>query len=278
MKHLKKPAFFLSFCFALGLAAQGRDDKNNEKIKADTPEAIAAQAEKDWHNPDYRPYVKSFEELVKLGDDYAENKFRLSLANYNTGQSLIFKMRQEIQRFKEEQAEKIKLNEKWYWQTIDRRAWENRYITRKKLEAKLKAVTYYTRAMNHLDTIQNKKFRESERFKDLQANVYRQWIIQQYDLRNIPQTINVLERYITLAPKYDSEVPAHKYLASAYGVKEKILVKYGAGTEQELNFYKKKKNQHLLKAAELKYGKDKPEYEKILELVNRDEVLSIDIK
>lgn len=278
MKHLKKPAFFLSFCFVLGLAAQGRDDKNNEKIKADTPEAIAAQAEKDWHNPDYRPYVKSFEELVKLGDDYAENKFRLSLANYNTGQSLIFKMRQEIQRFKEGQAEKIKLNEKWYWQTIDRKAWENRYITRKKLEAKLKAVTYYTRAMNHLDSIQNKKFRESERFKDLQANVYRQWIIQQYDLRNIPQTINVLERYITLAPKYDSEVPAHKYLASAYGVKEKILVKYGAGTEQELNFYKKKKNQHLLKAAELKYGKDKPEYEKILELVNRDEVLSIDIK
>lgn len=278
MKHLKKPAFFLSFCFVLGLAAQGRDDKNNEKIKADTPEAIAAQAEKDWHNPDYRPYVKSFEELVKLGDDYAENKFRLSLANYNTGQSLIFKMRQEVQRFKEGQAEKIKLNEKWYWQTIDRKAWENRYITRKKLEAKLKAVTYYTRAMNHLDTIQNKKFRESERFKDLQANVYRQWIIQQYDLRNIPQTINVLERYITLAPKYDSEVPAHKYLASAYGVKEKILVKYGAGTEQELNFYKKKKNQHLLKAAELKYGKDKPEYEKILELVNRDEVLSIDIK
>lgn len=278
MKHLKKPAFFLSFCFVLGLAAQGRDDKNNEKIKADTPEAIAAQAEKDWHNPDYRPYVKSFEELVKLGDDYAENKFRLSLANYNTGQSLIFKMRQEVQRFKEGQAEKIKLNEKWYWQTIDRKAWENRYITRKKLEAKLKAVTYYTRAMNHLDTIQNKKFRESERFKDLQANVYRQWIIQQYDLRNIPQTINVLERYITLAPKYDSEVPAHKYLASAYGVKEKILMKYGAGTEQELNFYKKKKNQHLLKAAELKYGKDKPEYEKILELVNRDEVLSIDIK
>ena len=278
MKHLKKPAFFLSFCFVLGLAAQGRDDKNNEKIKADTPEAIAAQAEKDWHNPDYRPYVKSFEELVKLGDDYAENKFRLSLANYNTGQSLIFKMRQEIQRFKEGQAEKIKLNEKWYWQTIDRKAWENRYITRKKLEAKLKAVTYYTRAMNHLDSIQNKKFRESERFKDLQANVYRQWVIQQYDLRNIPQTINVLERYITLAPKYDSEVPAHKYLASAYGVKEQILVKYGAGTEQELNFYKKKKNQHLLKAAELKYGKDKPEYEKILELVNRDEVLSIDIK
>ena len=271
---------FLAFAqlFAQNNAAnnQGQPADQNAQGENKTEEDLAREAEKKWHNPDYRPYVKSFEELNKLSDDFAKNKFRLALSNYNTGRSIIFKMRQDVQRFREEEAEQKRLNEKWYWQTIDRKAREERIVGRKKQEAKLKSVTYYTRSINHLDAIQNRKFRESDEFKELMADVYRDWIIQQFDLGNIPQTIDLLERYIALDPKYDNEVPPHKYLASAYGFKENVLNKYSAGTEQELNFYKKKKNQHLLKAAELKYKKDSPEYEHILELVNRDEIIAID--
>ncbi|MCS6984168.1 MAG: hypothetical protein NZM25_03440 [Leptospiraceae bacterium] len=237
--------------------------------------SIADEAEAKWHNPDYRPYLKSFDDLIRLSDAYAENKLRLALSNYQTGRSIIQKMREDVQRFKDEAAEAKNLNEKWYWQTLDRKAREERIIQMKKQEAKLKAVTYFTRAINHLDDINNKKVRESEKFKELQADVYRDWVIQQTDLGNIPQTIDILERYLKIDPKYEQEVSPHRYLASAYAFKEAVMTKYNAGTEQERLFYKKKKNEHLLRATELKYRKDSPEYEQILDQVNRDEIIAI---
>lgn len=241
----------------------------------DEAQKIADEAEAKWHNPDYRPYVSSFDNLIKLSDAFAENKLRLALSNYQTGRSIIQKMREDVQRYREESAETKHLNEKWYWQTVDRKAREDRVVAMKKRKAKLSSVTYFTRAINHLDEIQNKKVRESDEYKDLTANVYRDWIIQQYDLQNIPQTIDLLERYIKLDPRFEKEISPHRYLASAYGYKEALLLKYDQGTESERLYYKKQKNEHLLRATELKYEKDSPEYEQILEQVNRDEVMAI---
>lgn len=266
----------LAIFTATTVIAQGATD-NNEKTEEEKNEELAKadEAEAKWHNPDYRPYISSFDDLVKLSDAYAENKLRLALSNYQTGRSLIQKMREDVQRFQEEAAEAKRLNEKWYWQTIDRKAREERIIFGKKQKAKIKAVTFFTRAIKHLDDIQNKKIREKDEFKDLTANVYRDWVVQQYDLGNIPQTVDLLERYIKLDPKFEKEVSPHKYLSSAFAFKENLLTKYDAGTEQQRLFLKKKKNEHLLRAAELKYGKDSPEYEEILEQVNRDEVIAI---
>lgn len=235
----------------------------------------ADEAEAKWHNPDYRPYIASFDELYKLGDDFAKNKIRLALSNYQTGRSIIEKMKEDVQRTKEEWADAKYLNEKWYWQTIDRKMREDRILMDKKNKAKIKAVTYFTRAINHLDEIQNRKYKESDEVKDLTANVYRDWIIWQYDLGNIPQTIDLTERYIKLDPKFEQEISPHKYLASGYGFKENVAEKYNKGTEPERIFYKKNKNKHLLRATELKYKKDSPEYEHILELVNRDEIIAV---
>jgi len=250
-------------------AAKPADPKAAEK-----KENPAEEKEAKWYNPDYRPYVASFDELYKLGDDFANNKFRLALSNYQTGRSLLDKMKEEVQRNKEEWADAKYLNEKWYWQTIDRKMREDRILIEKRNRAKIKAVTYFTRAINHLDEIQNRSFREKQQMKDLTASVYRDWIISQYDLGNLPQTIDLLERYLKIDPAFETEISPHKYLASGYGFKEAVAEKYNKGTEAERIFYKKNKNKHLLRATELKYKKDSPEYEHILELVNRDEIIA----
>jgi hypothetical protein len=184
-------------------------------------------------------------------------------------------MREEVQRYEREQKEAYHLAEKWYWQTIDRVNMENRVINRKKRVAKLAAITYFTRAINHLDEIKNKELTEHPEYKKLLSNIYRHWVINQYDLRNIPQTIDILKRYINLSPEFEQEFPAHKYLASAYAFKENMIKKYKVGSEQQMEFYKRKKNEHLLRATELKYGKNSPEYQQIVEIVNRDEVIAI---
>lgn len=238
-------------------------------------ETVADENEEKWHNPDYRPYHKAFDELIKLSDAYAKNQLRLALSNFQTGRSIVLKMRENVQRFREESAETKRMDEKWYWQTVDRKAREERYISRMKQEAKLKAVTYFTRAINQMDQVQKRSVRESTEFKDLLSAVYRDWIVNQYDIGNIPQTIEILERYLALDPIYEKEVSPHKYLTNAYAFREKELQNYGSVREQESLFYRKKKNEHLLRATELKYQKGSPEYEHIMEIVNRDEVIAI---
>lgn len=262
-----------SLLWAQGGAAPERGQE--ERRAQDAFQEEQREAELKWHNPDYRPYYDAFDNLVKLSDAYARNKLRLALANYQTARSIIMKMREEVERFKRERAEARYFHEKWYWQVIDRKRQEERIIARMKREAKLKAVTYLSRAINHLDDIKNKRVRESEEFKNLLANVYMHWVINQYDLGNLPQCIDILERYIALDPKFEREVAPHKYLVSAYAFQERLLSKTGKAPEQQILYYKKKKNEHLLRAAELKYGKDSPEYRHIVELVNRDEIIAI---
>ena len=267
-----------SLIFAQGQEQAQQQDKSKETTTSDAESAEVqgtAQIESKWYDPDYRPYISSFDDLSKLSDAFSRNKLRQALANYQTGKSIIQKMRDEVRRLGEDSDELRHLDEKWYWQTMDRKSREERVMDKVKLDAKLKSVTYFTRAIYNLDEVKSQKIIESDEYKKLLSAIYVDWVVNQYDLGNITQCIDILERYIALDISFEKEAPAHKYLASSYGFKEKVLVKYNAGTEQERVFYKKKKNEHLLRAAELRYKKDSPEYAQIVDLVNRDEIIAV---
>jgi len=69
-----------------------------------------------WKNPDFAGYNKAFEDLHKLSKAFANNKYRLALSAYQSGMNTILKMRENIEQYRKEQAEKKRLDEKWYWQ------------------------------------------------------------------------------------------------------------------------------------------------------------------
>jgi hypothetical protein len=227
-----------------------------------------------WKNPDFAGYNKAFEDLHKLSKAFANNKYRLALSAYQSGMNTILKMRENIEQYRKEQAEKKRLDEKWYWQKIDRKANEERYIQREKMAAKLAAVTYFTKAINHLDEIKNPDLREEKAYKTLLSSVYRAWIMAEFDTQNYPQCIPIIELYLELDVN-EKEYPAHKYLASCYSFEENTLKKYKAGSDDQVQKLKNKKNVHLLRATELKYGKGSVEYKHIVDMVNRDEVISV---
>lgn len=227
-----------------------------------------------WKNPDYRGYYKAFADLHKLSRAFANNKYRLALSAYQSGMNTVLKMREGIDLYRKEQAEKKRMNEKYYWQKMDRRAREEAYIHKEKMAAKLAAVTYFTKAINHLDEIANPDLRERKEFKTLLSAVYRAWVVSEYDTDNLPQCIPILELYLEIDDN-ELEYPAHKYLASCYAFEEKTLKNYGKASTDQLAKMKYKKNLHLLRATELKYGKGSIEYKYIVDLVNRDEVISV---
>lgn len=253
-----------------------KDEQQTEPFK---PELVPEKApeyspvEKLWKNPDYKAYYNAFEELQKLSTAFANNQYRLALASYQSGMNTLIKMNEKVTAFKNEQASKKRLDEKWYWQKIDRKASEDRFVGREKMAAKLKAVSYFTKAINYLDEIKNPDLRERPEYKTLLSYVYRSWIMVEYDTLNYPQCIPILELYLEI-DKNELEYPAHKYLANCYAFEENVLKKVG-GPEDQINRFKTKKNTHLLRATELKYTKDSVEYREMVKIVNKDEIVSV---
>ena len=226
-----------------------------------------------WKNADYQNYDNSFAVLHRLSVAFANNKYRLALSAYQSGINTVIKMREQEEVLRKESEEKTRLNEKWYWQITDRKAREERQISIMRRKAKVEAVTHFTRAIHHLDDVLNKELRERSSFKRLLSSVYRNWIMNQFDLGNLPQCISILELYLQI-DENEKEYPAHKYLSQCYAFQEKLLKKYNAGTEDQIFRFRYKKNVHLLRATELKYGKDSVEYKHIVNLLNRDEIIA----
>lgn len=243
----------------------------------DEQKAVRARnlkAEEVWKNADYRDYDASFTELHRLSKAFANNKYRLALSSFQSGVNAIIKMRDEVELFRKQSAETKRLNEKWYWQVVDRKAQEERAIGRMKRRAKMESVTYFTRAINYMDEILNPDLREKEPFKRLLSAIYRNWVMYQYDLQNLPQSIPILELYIEI-DQNEKEYPAHKYLSQCYAFQENMIKKYKMGTEDQMFRFRYKKNVHLLRATELKYGKESAEYKHVVNIVNRDEIISV---
>ncbi|MBW7858442.1 MAG: hypothetical protein H3C43_09155 [Leptonema sp. (in: Bacteria)] len=232
------------------------------------------KAEELWKNADYRDYDPSFTELHRLSKAFANNKYRLALSSFQSGVNAIIKMRDEVELFRKQSSEAKRLNEKWYWQVVDRKAQEERQIGRMKRVAKMEAVTYFTRAINYMDEILNPDLREKEPFKRLLSAIYRNWVMYQYDLGNMPQSIPIIELYLEV-DQNEKEYPAHKYLSQCYSFQENMIKKYRMGTQDQMFRFRYKKNVHLLRATELKYGKESAEYKHVVNLVNRDEIISV---
>jgi hypothetical protein len=252
--------FVCGALFSQGAAQPAAAEKKDELISEDS----------GWRIRDFRPYVKAIKELEKLNKEYSENLLKLAIDEYSTGIDILDDMENDILRMKTSNQNKKYLNERWYWQEIDRKNQELRQIARMKVEAKIKSVTYFTRSINYLDEIQNVDVRQDPRYINFQSRLYQVYVSTQYDLHNFKPCIPILERFITLTEENKKDVWAYKYLASCYGYLEMVLAK-NKGTEDEIVKYRSKKNRNLLQSVELQYGVESPHFKQIQDLVERDE-------
>ena len=242
------------------------DTLNEEEKKAYNQKLYTKEL---WKNVDYRNYDKNYDILYTYSNTYINNKYKLALAAYQAGISSMIKMREQEAVIRQENQSKLRLYERWYWQTLDRKNRDRRTISDLQLRAKARAVVYFTRAIKHLNDISNKEVRAKSSFQRLLSSVYRNWVLNQYDLKNLVQCIPVLELYLQIGEN-DKEYLAHQYLSQCYSFKERMLKKGNAGSEEQLNGIVIKKNRHFLRAMELRYGVDSPEYNNVMKMLNKD--------
>lgn len=253
----------LSLCLVANAQQQApKGDQQKEAIKEEVT---------GWRIKDFKPYIKAIQELEKLSKEYSDNLLKLAIDEYSTGIDILEDMDNDVNKLIETNQKNKNLQEQWYWQEIDRREQEKRQIAMMKFEAKTKAVTYFTRAINHMDEITFEEVRKDPKFVNFQIRLYQAYVSTQYDLYNLKPCIPILERYIEINDQTKNDVWAYKYLSSCYGYMEGVLLKYKQGTEQEQLQYKQKKNMYMLRAAELQYGIDSPQYKHLREIVSKDE-------
>lgn len=264
-------AFLFTVGFSARIFAQQADEKKDEKKDSSALNEFSEVEVTGWRIRDFKPYVKAIQELEKLNKEYSDNLLKLAIDEYSTGLDILEDMENEVIRIRTTNKEKKNLNERWYWQEIDRKNAEQRLIWTKKSEAKMKSVTYLTKAINYLDQVQHQEIRQEPRFLNFQTRLFQVYVSTQYDLQNFLPCIAILERYITLSDKNAKDIWAYKYMSSCYGYMEKVLQKYRHASEDEINTYKSKKNRSMLQAVELKYGIESPHYKHMQEIVEQDE-------
>ncbi len=271
------------FCALFSIAAYSQQDakadaskktaeeKKSDEKKGDDKKDESGKAKDGWQTTDYKPYMATIKDLEKLSKEYSEFLLKRSVDEYSKGFDTLEDMQGEIIRLKEVYKNAQYLNEKWYWQEIDRKNAQDRYLGRLKTEAKTKSITYFTRAINTLDNIRSNDLKNNDKFIDYKSKLFRIYVSTQYDLGNIKPCIPILERYITMNDENRKDIWAHKYLSSCYAVMEAMLDKSSKTSEEDVIYYKNKKNHSILMAVELQYGVNSDEFKEVQKIIQKDE-------
>jgi len=269
---------FLTYSFLNTASAQQNEQTDPNKQQTETktdakkePVNPNSDVKDGWRISDYKPYIASLKELETLSEEYSEFLLKRSIDEYAKGLDTLDDMETEIIRLKDIYKNKKYLNEKWYWQEVDRKNAQDRYISRLKTEAKTKSITYFTKAINTLDEIRSHDLVHNEKYLTFKSRLFRIYVSTQYDLGNLKPCIPILERYITLKDENRKDLWAYKYMSSCYAFMETLLDKSGKSSDEDVVYYKNKKNQALLKAVEIQYGLESPEFKELQIIVQLDE-------
>lgn len=281
-------SIFLLTAFTISIFAQNgtdaTEDENNTETTANENDTaknsdVAPSDLGGWRIDDYKPYISALKDLEKLTKEYSDNMLQQSVDEYSKGIDILIDMESEVETTKQFFAKRRNLNERWYWQEIDRKNQEKRQIAKLKYEAKMKAITHFTRSINLMDQVQNSEVVNDEKFINFKIKLFQAYVSTQYDAHNLKPCIPVLEKYIAINEKTQEDVWAYRYMASCYAYMEVVLKRYrnnGAAETLSIEF-KQKKNKALLMAAELQYGKDSAQYKHLKEVVEYDEQKSYQI-
>lgn len=259
----------LSICALTGgIFAQQQAQQGDKKEEA-------ADGITGWRIKDFQPYIRAMRDLEKFNVKYADDRLKLANDEYAKAIDLLEDMEHDVSRLIEKNQKGKHLNERWHWQEVDRLNQLRRQVTTRKTEAKTRALTYLTRAINTLDDIEerNQEFIvKNENFKVFKIRLFQVYVSIQHDLFNYRPCIPILERYIKIDNTTKDDVWAYKYLASSYAYVEKVLSQSRGVSEDQVIYHKQKKNEYLLTAVKIEYGLQSPEYKHMKESVERDEM------
>ncbi len=250
--------FYLSFSIS---AKEKLETKERvEQILPTTPDSGSPWGE-----------ISRFNELEILDlVDETSSQARWKEANkeYSSSVDLFLSGSKALDGKLEERKKIVHYEDRYEWQKKQRRENLEKEFVKLQLDLRQTASQKLVKAMNLLDKIENPKVKDSAPFIDLKSGIYREYIKHLEAFKNYLQIIDFTERYISITEGNEKEKEPHRLLALSYEKMELAAIK---SKNQDMVFeFKEKKKKHLLRFAELQYGKESKEYQKIEEKVGRD--------
>lgn len=191
----------------------------------------------------------------------ASKEYSLAIDGFEQGKKNIDKRRED---FKKE----VFYEDRYEWQKVARRENKEKEFQKQLYDLRSQTTLRLVKAMNLLDKIENPKVKESPSYIDLKSGIYREYIKHQESFKNYLQVIDFTTRYIDISSKNELEAEPHRLLALSY---EKMEQNAFRSKNQELYYeFKELKKKHLLRFAELHYGRESKEFATIEEKVGKD--------
>jgi len=258
-----KPYFFsfvLILVFHTFFSSISADPDKNSKTEENKPSqdssGISQESKNPWETHDISPEFPELKILEDVGGKKSMEYFKTAENYYNESNKILDETPGKVRDKKEELTlDKI---QRFQWERIDQEERIKKIEKKITHENQLKALNLDIRSIEYLEKVKNPALRESEMFADLQAKTTRLYIKLQFQNNNCTQTISAMQRYFALSKAHQNEAPAHKILAICYGRESALAEKSGDIATRDR--FDQKKNEHMLKYAEISYGKDSQEY------------------
>ena len=242
-----------------------KDSDNKDKSSSGTSEERKKDKPGEWEEEDFGPLYPELRVLDQVSSKKSLEKLQQAVAFYNISNNRLHVGQEKIKLKKLEWAGE---QHRYAWIGKDRARQQEQAVERIRSRYRNEALANLLRAMNILGGIKNPDIVKSKQYMDLKSKIYIQYVKLQFRARNLGACISVLEDYLKIRPEHLDDPEPHRLLAAAYRHRES-LARHMNNTEAFFQ-YKKRKNKHLIRFVELKFGKTSPEYQEISKQVKRD--------
>ncbi len=219
----------------------------------------------DWEEQDLLPIFPELQVLDDISSKRSLERFRQAQDYYRNA---LTEMENGTYRAEQKKNEPVPESLRYDWEKSEFHDRLNRESLRILARSRSASLGHLIRSMNLMDEIKNPQIADSAEFLEVKSRIYRQYVKIQFQARNLSSCIDILERYMQLRPEHNGESEAHRLLAACYRQQEIIAQRLNNNTSYL--FYKKRKNEELLRFARIRYGDSSNEFQSIQTQVDRD--------
>ncbi|MDH5656911.1 MAG: hypothetical protein OEZ34_13440 [Spirochaetia bacterium] len=253
--------FFISLIFFEPLSSDPNPPDNSQKDQKSIEQSsgISEEIDSPWEDPDF---TSDFPELQILEDIGGKKSMEYMSEAEKLFKEALKTLRGIDDKVKTRQEEQIvdKII-RFEWEKIEEKDRLRRIERKVQLKNRMKALGLIIEALEYLEKIKNPTLLKSENYASLESKILREYIKLQYQSGNYTQSIHAIEKYFAIKESHKNEPEPHKILAICYDKQANMAEK--AGDTKHKNIFTYKKNIHMLKYAEIAYGKESKEYESL---------------
>ncbi|BDA78772.1 hypothetical protein LPTSP3_g17020 [Leptospira kobayashii] len=266
--------FYISILVLISIFPQGRTNADSQSsVSRNTSDSkieqiLPTSPDKDspWGTGPERFQEMEILDLVDEASSQrrwkeANKEYSIAIEGFEIATKSVAKKREEAKSL-------VYYEDRYDWQRKARNETREKEFQKTLSDARNQAVLRLIKAMAFLDKIENPKVKSSEPYLDLKSGLYREYIKHQDAFKNYMQSADFLERYISLSEKNEKEAEPHRLLALSY---EKLEFNATKGKNPSIaEEWRESKKKHLLRFAELHYGRESKEFTAIEEKIARD--------